>query len=38
MQREDICTDYIKLKELQDKISCIEKNIEEKMIIWESLI
>ncbi|MBQ9657539.1 MAG: ABC-F family ATP-binding cassette domain-containing protein [Clostridia bacterium] len=38
MQREDICTDYIKLKELQDKISCIEKNIEEKMIIWESLL
>lgn len=37
MQSEDICTDYIKLKELQDKIEIIEKEIEVKMIEWEEL-
>lgn len=37
MQCEDICTDYIKLKELQDKIEIIEKEIEIKMGEWEAL-
>lgn len=37
MQCEDICTDYIKLKDLQDKIDSIEKEIEVKMEEWEAL-
>ena len=37
MQNEDICTDYIKLKELQDKITSIEQEIESKMLEWEEL-
>ena len=37
MQKEEICTDYIKLKELQDEIECIEKEIEVKMKEWEEL-
>lgn len=37
MQKEEICTDYIKLKELQDKIEFIEKEIEQKMQEWEEL-
>lgn len=38
MKNEDICTDYIKLKELQDKIIEIEQEIEAKMLEWEELM
>ena len=37
MQSEEICTDYVKLKELQDEISRLEEIIEEKMKEWEQL-
>lgn len=37
MQKEDICTNYIKLEELQSKINSIEKEIEDKMLEWEEL-
>ena len=38
MSSEDICTDYIKLKELQYKIAIIEQEIEAKMLEWEEII
>ncbi|MCI8618370.1 MAG: ABC-F type ribosomal protection protein [Clostridia bacterium] len=38
MTKEDICTDYIKLKELQDAITSIEQEIEAKMLEWEEYI
>lgn len=37
MQSEEICTDYVKLKELQDEITRIEEIIETKMKEWEEL-
>lgn len=37
MQSEEICTEYVKLKELQDEISRLEDIIEEKMEEWEQL-
>lgn len=37
MQSEEICTDYVKLKELQDEITAIEETIEAKMKEWEEL-
>lgn len=37
MQNEEICTDYMKLKELQDEITKIEEEIEIKMKEWEEL-
>lgn len=37
MQNEEIATDYVKLKELEDKIGSIEKEIEIKMVEWEEL-
>lgn len=37
MQKEEICTDYVKLKEIQDQIIEIEQGIEEKMTEWEEL-
>ena len=37
MQKEEICTDYVKLKEIQDQIIEIEQEIEEKMTEWEEL-
>ena len=37
MQSEEICTDYMKLKELQDEITRIEEEIEAKMMEWEEL-
>lgn len=37
MQSEEICTEYVKLKELQDGISRLEDIIEEKMEEWEQL-
>ena len=37
MQSEENCTDYIKLKELQDRIKNIEEEIEQKMLEWEEL-
>lgn len=38
MQSEEICTEYVKLKELQDEISRLEDIIEEKMEEWEQLV
>ena len=38
MISEEICTDYIKLKELQDAITSIEQEIEAKMLEWEEYI
>lgn len=38
MVSEEICTDYIKLKELQDKITSIEQEIEVKMLEWEEIL
>ena len=37
MQSEEICTDYVKLKELQDEITRTEEIIEAKMKEWEEL-
>ncbi len=37
MQKEELATDYMKLKELQDKIKKIEEEIETKMLEWEKL-
>lgn len=37
MHCEDYCSDYIKLKEVQDKIKIIEQEIEAKMLEWEEL-
>lgn len=37
MQKEEICTDYVKLKEIQDQIIEIEQVIEQKMTEWEEL-
>ena len=37
MQKEEICTDYVKLKEIQDQIIEIEQVIEGKMTEWEEL-
>lgn len=37
MQKEEMATDYIKLKELQDKIQELEDEIERKMVEWEAL-
>lgn len=38
MLDEIICTDYVKLKELQDKIQKLEGEIEQKMQEWEELL
>ena len=38
MLDESNCTDYVKLKELQDKIQIIEQEIEQKMQEWEELM
>lgn len=37
MQNEEICTNYVKLKELQDEITRTEEIIEAKMKEWEEL-
>lgn len=37
MQREELATDYIRLKELQDEMKKIEEEIETKMLEWEIL-
>lgn len=37
MEDENNCTNYLKLKELQDTIENIDKKMEEKMIEWENL-
>ena len=37
MQKEELTTDYMKLKELQDEINKIEDEIELKMLEWETL-
>lgn len=37
MQKEELATDYMKLKELQDEIKKIEDEIEIKMLEWEEL-
>ena len=35
MLQEEISTDYVKLKEIQDKIQSINQEIEAKMLEWE---
>ncbi len=35
MQKEEICTSYVKLSELQEQIQLLEKENEEKMLLWE---
>lgn len=37
MQKEEICTDYIRLKEIQDNITEIEEIINMKLEEWEEL-
>ncbi len=37
MQNEEIATDYMQLKELEDQIKQLEQEIETKMIEWEAL-
>lgn len=37
MLKEDVCTDYVKLNELQSQVQGLEKEIEEKMTEWERL-
>ena len=37
MTKEEICSDYIKLNELQEEIQKINKEIEENMEEWENL-
>ena len=37
MTKEEICSDYIKLNELQEEIQKINHEIEEKMQEWERL-
>lgn len=37
MQKEENCTDYVKLKELQDQIKDLEGDVEIKMQEWETL-
>ena len=37
MQAEEICTDYLKLKELQENLQKLNEEIENKMEEWESL-
>ncbi len=37
MDNESICSDYIKLKELQDNIQELEEELEERMLEWEEL-
>ena len=37
MQKEGINTDYVKLNELQEKITALNKQNEEKLIEWEAL-
>ena len=37
MQKEGINTDYVKLNELQEKITALNKQNEEKLIEWEEL-
>lgn len=37
MQDEEICTDYLKLKELQENLQKLNEEIENKMEEWESL-
>ena len=37
MYKEENCADYLKLKEIEDEIQKINKEIEEKMQEWEEL-
>lgn len=37
MEKEENCTNYIKLNELQTEVQKIEKEIEQKMLEWEEL-
>lgn len=37
MLKEDVCTNYVKLNELQSQVQGLEKEIEEKMTEWERL-
>ncbi len=37
MSKEDVCTSYVKLNELQIQVQKLEEEIEEKMLEWEEL-
>ena len=37
MSSEEICTSYVKLAELQSQVDELEKEIEEKMDLWQEL-
>ena len=37
MTSDEICTNYVKLNELQQQINLIEQEIEQKMQEWEEL-
>ena len=37
MQKEEICADYIKLTEIQEKIASVMQEIENLMQEWEEL-
>ena len=37
MASDEICTNYVKLNELQQQINLIEQEIEQKMQEWEEL-
>ena len=35
LANEEICSDYVKLSEIQEKIDLLNKELEEDMLIWE---
>ena len=37
MSEDDVCTSYVRLAELQSQVDDIEKQIEDKMNLWEEL-
>ena len=37
MEKEEYSTDYVKLKELQENIDNINKEIEEKILLWDEI-
>ena len=37
LTKEDIYADYVKVGEIQEKISTLNKELEENMISWEEL-
>ena len=37
MLKEEICSDYLELTKIQEKIKEVQKSIDEKMSEWEEL-